>query len=162
MKLKNEQNSTLFNSVMFIAMILFLHVALIAGLIVSVVLFKGIYDLRWWILAGGLLLIAGSGYFFYRRAQAGKQRLRDMIKDPAFQNRSLEISLLGGMATLRLGQQDQRHEQPRMIEVNPANQVKQLPFRSSSQVKELAELNRMLEEGLITRDEFFQLKKEII
>ncbi|MCK4503468.1 MAG: SHOCT domain-containing protein [Desulfuromonadales bacterium] len=32
----------------------------------------------------------------------------------------------------------------------------------SEQIKELSELNRMLADGLITRDEFLQLKHEII
>lgn len=162
MEQKPESTRSMFSSVLVIALILALHVALIIGLITSVILFKGIYDLRWWILAAGLLLICISAYIFQRRVKAGKRRLRDIIKDPAFDNRSLEISLFGGMATLRVGHQDNRHNQPRMIDVSPANELKQLPSPSSPQIGELTELKRMLEQGLITKEEFLRLKKDII
>ena len=162
MEQQNEQNRSIFSSVVVIALILIFHVALIVGLIGSVILFKGIYDLRWWILAVGLVLIGVSGYYFYRRAKAGKRRLRDMINDPAFHNRNLEISLLGGMATLRVGHQDNPHNQPRMIDVSPDGETKQLPPPSSRQIAELSELNRMLEQGLITKEEFLRLKQDIL
>lgn len=159
MKPAKEENRSIYSSVLFIMLILLFHVVLIAGLIFSTVLIKGIYDLRWWILAAGLLAIAGSGYYFYRRVKMGKRRLRDILNDPEFQNRSLEISFLGGMATLRVAHQD---HQPRLVEIPHEDAVKQLPHFSSPQISELAELNRMLEQGLITRDEFLRLKKDIL
>lgn len=162
MQIKEEQNRSIFSSVVVIALIILFHVVLIVGLISSVILFKGIYDLRWWLLGLGLLLIGASCYFFYRRAKAGKRRLRDMMNDPAFQNRSVEISLMGGMATLRIGHQNSQHQQPRMIDVSPNGEIKQLPAPSSHQIAELTELNRMLEQGLITREEFLRLKKDIL
>jgi len=162
MQINEEQNRSMFSSVVVIALIILFHILLIVGLISSVILFKGIYDLRWWILGIGLLLVIASGYYFYRRAKAGKRRLRDIMNDPAFQNRSVEISLMGGMATLRVGHQDSHHQQPRMIDVGPEAEVKQLPAPSSHQIAELTELNRMLEQGLITREEFLRLKKDIL
>ncbi len=161
MQINEEQNRSMFSSVVVIALIILFHVALIVGLISSVILFKGIYDLRWWILGIGLLLVIGSGYYFYRRAKAGKRRLRDIMNDPAFQNRSVEISLMGGMATLRVGHQD-HHQQPRMIDVGPDAEIKQLPAPSSHKIAELSELNRMLEQGLITKEEFMRLKRDIL
>ncbi|MFO7767316.1 MAG: SHOCT domain-containing protein [Pelovirga sp.] len=162
MEQQNEQNRTMFSSVLVIALILLFHIVLIVGLIGAVILFKGIYDLRWWILAGGLLLIGASAYFFYRRVKAGKRRLRDMMNDPAFHNRNLEISLLGGMATLRVGHPDHPPNQPRMIDVSPDSAVKQLPAPSSRKIAELSELNHMLEQGLITKEEFLRLKEDIL
>jgi len=41
-------------------------------------------------------------------------------------------------------------------------EVKQLEQPKSVQIKELTELTRMLDDELITREEFLQLKKEII
>ena len=159
---KNEQNKSIFSSVIVIALILVFHLVLIVALVGSIILFKGIYDLRWWILAGGLLLIAASGYYFYRRAKAGKRRLRDIINDPAFHNRSLEISLLGGMATLRVGHEDRYKNQPQMIDISPNSETRQLPPPSSHKIAELNELNRMLEQGLITKEEFMRLKEDIL
>jgi len=162
MQIKEEQNRSMFSSVAVIALIILFHVALIVGLISSIILFKGIYDLRWWILGIGLLLVIASGYYFYRRAKAGKRRLRDIMNDPAFQNRSVEISLMGGMATLRIGHQDSHYQQPRMIDVGPDAEIKQLTAPSSHQIAELTELNRMLEQGLITKEEFLRLKQDIL
>lgn len=162
MQIKEEPNRSMFSSVVVIALILLFHVVLIIGLISSVILFKGIYDLRWWILGVGLLLIGASCYVFYRRAKAGKRRLRDIMNDPAFQNRSVEISLMGGMATLRVGHLDSQHQQPRMIDVNPNDDIKQLPAPSSHQIAELTELSRMFEQGLITKEEFMRLKQDIL
>lgn len=162
MQIKEEQNRSMFNSMVVIALILLFHVVLIVGLISSVILFKGIYELRWWLLVVGLLLIGASCYFFYRRAKAGKRRLRDILNDPAFQNRSVEVSLMGGMATLRVGHQDNHYQQPKMIDVGPDGEVKQLPAPSSHQIAELSELNRMLEQGLITKEEFLRLKRDIL
>ncbi len=161
MQIKEEQNRSMFSSVVVIALILLFHVVLIVGLISSVILFKGIYDLRWWILGVGLLLISTSCWLFYRRAKAGKQRLRDILNDPAFQNRNVEISLMGGMATLRVGHQDS-HQQPRLITIDSDSEIKQLPPPSSHQIGELTELNRMLEQGLITKEEFLRLKQDIL
>jgi hypothetical protein len=162
MQSKEEQTRSMFSSVVVIALIILFHILLIVGLISSVILFKGIYDLRWWILGIGLVLVIASGYYFYRRAKAGKRRLRDIMNDPAFQNRSVEISLMGGMATLRVGHQDNHSQPPRMIDVGPDGEIKQLPAPSSHQIAELTELNRMLEQGLITREEFLRLKQDIL
>jgi len=79
------------------------------------------------------------------------------MTDPALANRTLEISLLGGMATVKLGHKD---ENLQLIAADEA--PKQLEAPQSVQMKELSELSKMLEEELITREEFLKLKKEII
>ncbi len=79
------------------------------------------------------------------------------MSDPSLANRTLEISLLGGMATVKLGHKD---DNVRLIAAEEA--PRQLEAPQSVQIKELSELNKMLEDGLITREEFLQLKKEII
>lgn len=162
MKLDNEQNKTIFSGVMVGYTILVLHILLMIGLGVAVVLIKGIYDFRWLIFIAGIALIGFSGYYFYRRMKESNRRLSDIMADPAFANRTLEISLLGGMATVKLGHKGNHNDESiHLIEADDV-QPKQLQAPQSVQIKELSELNRMLEDGLITRDEFLQLKKEII
>jgi hypothetical protein len=80
------------------------------------------------------------------------------MSDPAFNDRTLEISLMGGMATARLGHKD---DNLKLIQADET-EVKQLEQPKSVQLKELTELTRMLDDELITREEFLQLKKEII
>ena len=128
------------------------------GLGITVVVIKGIYDFRWLILLVGIAIIGGSGYYFYRYFKEHKQKLHDLMSDPAFNDRTLEISLMGGMATVRLGHKD---DNLKLIQADET-EVKQLEQPKSVQLKELTELTRMLDDELITREEFLQLKKEII
>lgn len=158
MKLDNEENKSIFSGVMVGYTILVLHILLMIGLGIAVVLIKGIYDFRWLIFIAGIALIGFSGYYFYRRMKESNRRISDLMSDPALANRTLEISLLGGMATVRLGHKD---DNIRLIEADDTV-PKQLEAPLSAHVRELSELSRMLEEGLITRDEFLKLKKEIL
>lgn len=158
MKFENEENKTIFSGVMVGTTILALHILLLIGLGIAVILIKGIYDFRWFIFIAGIAVIGFSGYYFYRRMKESNRKITDLMTDPALANRTLEISLLGGMATVKLGHKD---DGIKLIEADDT-QPKQLQAPQSIQIKELTELNKMLEEELITREEFLQLKKEIL
>ena len=159
MKLNGEQNKSVFNGVMLGYLVLVLHVLLMVGLGVTVILIKGIYDFRWLIFIAGIALLGGSGYYFYHYFKEHKQKISDLMSDPAFSDRTFEISLMGGMATLKLGHKD---DSIRLIGADSDDQVKQLAGPKSIQIKELSELSRMLDDELITREEFLQLKKKVI
>ena len=139
--------------------VLLLHVLLILGLGVAVVLIKGIYDFRWLILIGGIILLGGSCYFFYQRLKASNRSLREAMNDPALRDRTLEISVLGGMASVKLGHKD---EGVRLLEENRTEIPQLLEAPQTTQVQELEKLAKMLDEELITREEFQQLKKGIV
>lgn len=158
MKMNNEQNKGIFNGVFLGYFVLLLHILLILGLGVTVVLIKGIYDFRWIIFVAGIVLVVGSGYFFYRRLKESNRSLRDAMNDPALRDRTLEISLFGGMASVKLGHTS---EQPQLVDATNVNEIRQLEAPRSN-VQELSELAKMLEEDLISRDEFDQLKKKMI
>ena len=158
MKLNDEQNKNFFSGVVLAYLVLLLHILLMVGLGITVVVIKGIYDFRWLILLAGIAIIGGSGYYFYRYFKEHKQKFHDLMSDPAFNDRTLEISLMGGMATVRLGHKD---DNIKLIQADET-EVKQLEQPKSVQIKELTELTRMLDDELITREEFLQLKKEII
>lgn len=159
MKINDEQNKSFFSGVVLGYLILILHILLMVGLGFTVVLIKGIYDFRWLILLGGIALIAGSALYFYRYFQQHKQKISDLMADPVFNDRTVEISLMGGMATLKLGHKDDNLQ---LIQADDSTQIKQLEAPKSVQLQELSELTRMLEDELITREEFLKLKKEII
>jgi hypothetical protein len=158
MKINNEQNKGIFNGVFLGYFVLLLHVILIVGLGVAVVLIKGIYDFRWFIFAAGTVLVVGSGYLFYRRLKESNRSLREAMNDPALRDRTLEISLFGGMASVKLGHTS---DQPQLLDASPTNEIRQLEA-PRSHVQELSELAKMLDENLITREEFERLKKEIV
>jgi hypothetical protein len=87
--------------------ILALHVLLIAGMAILVLFFRGMVNYMLWIFLGGIVLIALSAFYFIRRMRAEGKSLREMLKNPMFNGRSVEVSLLGGMATVKLGQSSQ-------------------------------------------------------
>ncbi len=155
----DEQNKSTFNGVMLGYTVLLLHILLMVGLGATVVLIKGIYDFRWLIFIAGIILIGASAYYFYNKFQQHKQKIVDLMSDPAFKDRSLEISLMGGMASIKLGNQN---ENMQLTHSEIESEVKLIAAPKSEQIEELSKLNRMLEDGLITREEFLQLKHEII
>ncbi len=159
MNINNEQNKGHFSGVFLGYFVLLLHILLILGLGAAVVFIKGLYDFRYLLTALGILFVGGSAYLFFRRFQENKRKLTDLMNDPAFQGRTLEISLLGGMASVKLGHND---NQPQLIDVGPTQEVKQLEAPRNPQVEELGQLAKMLEDELITREEFQQLKQKIV
>ncbi len=158
MNTENSPRKSILNGVFLAYLVLLLHILLILGLGVTVILIKGIYDFRWLIFSAGIVLIAGSGYFFYRRLKESNRSLRDALNNPALRDRTLEISLFGGMAAVKLGHKDQAVQ---LIDATETPEIKQLQA-PSSQLQELEQLAKLLEDQLITREEFQQLKQQIV
>ena len=98
LKRKEGQIQKISSGVFLGYFILLLHLLLIVALGAGVVLIKGIFDFRWYILGGGTLLVGISGIMFFRYLRASNRSLRDAINDPALRDRTLEISFLGGIA----------------------------------------------------------------
>ena len=91
----------------------------------------------------------------------GKQTLRDIEESTIFRNRSFEVRLLGGMASLKFGHPGGRAA---IEDAAPAtqNQRYQLEDPETSQVRELTALADMLEKNLITLEEFSRAKEKIL
>jgi len=90
-------------SVMMAYLILVLHVVLLMGLGVLVFFFRGIVHYMLWIVLFGAIAILASGYWFYRRMKAEGRSFRDTLNSPLFRNKTVEVSLLGGLAQFRVG-----------------------------------------------------------
>lgn len=158
---KKKESDGLVRSVLLAYFILALHVLLIAGMAVLVLFFRGVVNYMLWVVLGGLAIVALSAFFFLRRMRAEGRSLREMLRNPVFNGRSVEVSLLGGMATVKLGQPSQ---QP-AIGHDAIIDVPRLedPVTSHSRdVSELAQLARLLEKDLITVDEFNKAKQQLL
>jgi hypothetical protein len=149
MQLNN--NPTQSNNIRMIFIILGLHILLLLGVGTAVILIKGIYELRWVLLAIATALICLSAYVFYQRFKTDKQQISRMMSNPALRGRSVEISLLGGIASIKLGHQGSNTLQLEAQGPKPLVQI-----------DELSRLKQMLDEGLLDFDEFQQLKKEVL
>jgi hypothetical protein len=151
-----KENRGMLKSVFIAYFILILHVLLLAGLGMLILFFRGVVNYMLWIFLGGMALIAFSAYRFYKKMKREGKSLREMMSSPAFRGREVEVSLLGGLATLKVG----RPEHDNLLEYHP-DEIKQLEDPESVRMRELNELVRLLENDLITRDEYDQAKKEI-
>lgn len=154
-----KQEGGIVKSVLTAYLILALHVLLIAGLGILVIFFRGIVQYMLWIVLVGLVLIGTSGFFFYRRMKAEGRNLKEMMRSSMFRNRSVEVSLLGGIASVKLGKPE--HAGPVLISDAPETLL-QLEDSETAQIRELGELARLLEKNLITLEEFNQSKRLIL
>jgi hypothetical protein len=141
--------------------ILILHLMLIAALGIMVLFFRGFIEYMIWVFLGGSTALAISAYHFYRRMKKEGKTLQEMLSTPMFRNRSVEVSLLGGIATLKLGK-PQPSNSPQGIDAQWIDTPRQLEDPLTARVRELAELAKMLENELITIDEFNEVKREML
>lgn len=138
--------------------VLVLHVVLIVGLGLLVIFFRGIIQYMLWIFLGGSAVIAGSGYVFYKRMKAEGKTVRQMLKTPLLNGRPVEVSLLGGLASFRVGPPSQT----RQIEAGGHHTIHQLEDPDAMRIREVNELAKLLDRDLITRDEFEKAKRQIL
>ena len=151
-------NPGMVKSVMLAYLVLLLHVLLIAGLGVLVIFFRGIIHYMIWIFLFGSAGIAVSGYLFYRRMKAEQMSLREMLQSPMFKGRNVEVSLLGGFASFRVGS---GKDLP-AIEHDGPDVNMQLEDPETLQQRELNALLHMLENNLISLDEYKKAKHDLL
>ncbi|MEW6258877.1 MAG: hypothetical protein AB1547_03125 [Thermodesulfobacteriota bacterium] len=153
-------SETHLKSVLMAYGILILHLILIAGLGLLVLFFRGFIEYMIWVFLGGSTALAISAYRFYKRMKQEGKTLKEMLSMPMFRNRTVEISLLGGIASLKLGKPQQDPE-PERIESAYIGTHHQIEDPVTARVRELTELARLLESDLITLEEFNQVKGEL-
>lgn len=150
-----KENNGVIKSVFIAYFILLLHILLLAGLGVLIIFFRGIVNYMLWIFLAGTGIIIFSAYRFNRKMKKEKKTLKEMMNSPLFRGREVEISLLGGLASLKVGE-------PRNLFLeNYQGDVKQLEDPDTMRLKELNELVRLFENNLITLEEYNQAKKHI-
>jgi len=166
MNIRKADREGLFKSIFTAYFILLLHVFLLAGVGVSVVLFKGVYHYLPYILAGLGILVLLVAWVVYRRIRENSIHIRDVLATPEFQDRTVEIRLLGGLASFKIKAKennnlllDHSSDQPfsgtRLIENSVSNSVDRAEHK-------ILELNTLYEKELITREEFKAARQNII
>ena len=152
----DKSGAELFKGVMLAHLILGLHVAVFALIGLLVIFFGGIALYWGWILLGGLIVSALGAVFIYRRLKTqGCNLVRDLAGVTVPSGSSLEVSLLGGLASVKFARPA---PSPKEIAVAaPAL----LEDPESQRVRELTSLGQMYEKNLITREEFERAKGAI-
>lgn len=145
----------LFKGIAAVYFILILHVVLIAALGVVVVFLTGLANYLAWILMGGMTLLGLSAYLFWQKLRREGKSLGDALQSPTFQGREVEVSLLGGMAVMRLGRPADREPLPSGND----DSTPLLEDARSRHIREIQALADLLEKKLITQKEFDQAKR---
>ncbi len=132
-------------------LILILHVVLLVLLGFFIIFFRGLVQYMPWILGGGLVLCASLLVWVY----IGYRRQRSRIQHMRPQARGVEISLLGGLASMRVGGRLPTEEWG-------ANEPLQLEDSHVSRMRSLEHLMDMYNQELISRAEFLRLKGDLL
>jgi len=161
MNFKKKDKDGLFRSIFTAYLILLLHVALLAGVGVSVVLFRGVYQYLPWIMGGIGILVLSLAWIFYRRMSQSSSDIKNLLSMPGFQDRSVEIRLFGGLASFKITAKDNQQvlidhhlstPSERLLIENDINKTEQKIFK----------LTALFEKDLITREEFDRARQNII
>lgn len=154
----SQSQESPFKGVLWAYIIVLLHVILIFGLGVLMLFFRSVVNYLPWILSSGGIVIIGLWYLWWQRVKKRGKKLTDSLKDPVFQGRTIEVTLLGGVASLKLGQP----QRPPAIDYMETEGSKQLVDPAIVRAQELTKLAHLLEENLITTDEFLIAKKDLM
>jgi len=123
-----------------------------------VIFFRGIINYMIWIFIVGTAAIVASAYHFYKRMKIEGKTLREILNSNRFGGRTVEVSLLGGLASLKIsGSND-----PAALDIAASEQFKQLEDPDVIHNREFSELVRLLANNLITLDEYNKFKEQIL
>ena len=154
---KKKNGNGLFKGVMLAYFILVLHVLLLAGVGLMVIFFRGIINYMLWIVIGGAVIIIAAIYYIYRRMKEEGKTLKETLSSPMFSGRPIEVSVLGGLASFKMG----RPSNIPALGNDQSKQFLQLEDSSAMRIRELTELANLLENNLITQDEYNIAKQQI-
>lgn len=136
--------------------VLILHVLLLVLLGVFIVFFRGLIVYMPWIVGGGLFLLTVSGLLFYRKMKKSQSGLAETLNSGMPKDRPIEISLLGGLASVRLG--TTRSGSDGYVAEAPL----QLEDSETSRLRSLDRLVKMYNNDLISKEEFALLKQDVL
>ncbi len=99
-----KRESSVGQGIYYLYMIVGLQVVLVFG-ILGVIMFIGkVISTPGWVFLFILLMFAGALYYIYRKAKRQFRKLRDTFNQAGMSDKNYEISIMGGMLTMRIEQ----------------------------------------------------------
>ena len=151
-------DDSLTKGVLLAFVILAFHVGMLLLVALLIVFFGFIIQYFVWILLFIGVVIAGSiGYILYslKKQSSG---IAEVLTMPEFKGKNVELRLFGGLASVKI---TDTQDSSSMLAHDGASQMKYLESPDSTRVRDLSELARLLENDLITREEYQQAKEEL-
>jgi hypothetical protein len=161
MSIRKKDKDGVFKNIFVAYFILLLHVFLLAGIGLSVVLFKGVYHYLPWIMGGIAILVLAIAWIIYARMRATSSSLSEVLGTPEFQDRAVEIRLLGGLATFEI----KAKEQPLLPDhtgLSSYSDARLIESAEDRAERKLLELNDLYAKDLISEKEFEKARRSII
>jgi hypothetical protein len=156
--------------------ILLAHIFLLFCIALAILFFKGFYIYIGWILAGIGIAAIVICFLVYKRLTRSSTDIRNIISMPEFENRSLEIKLIGGLASFKI--RPEHNPPPNVIDPNLSvnhnmnNGISAAPKyfltatqsdnKSDTVEQKIMKLISLFEKNLITEDEFKKAKERIL
>jgi len=163
MNIRKKDKDGLFKNIFVAYFILLLHVFLLAGVGLTVVLFKGVYHYLPWIMAGIAILVLGIAWIIYRRMRTTSSSLSEVLGAPEFQDRAVEVRLLGGLASFEI-KAKQQPSGPLLEQAEDSlyPNAKLIESAVDQTERKMLQLNTLYEKNLISREEFEAAREKII
>lgn len=161
MSIRKKDKDGVFKNIFVAYFILLLHVFLLAGIGLTVVLFKGIYHYLPWIMGGIVVLVLAIAWLIYYRMRATSSSLSEVLGTPEFQDRAVEIRLLGGLASFEIKAKEHTLL-PNHTSLSPYSDTRLIESPGDRAERKMLELNGLYEKDLITKEEFEKARQNII
>ncbi|PIE61637.1 MAG: hypothetical protein CSA29_02270 [Desulfobacterales bacterium] len=165
MSIGKKDKDGLFKNIFVAYFILLLHVFLLAGIGVTVVLFKGIYHYLPWIMGGIAIFVLTVAWLIYRRMRTTSESLSQVLGMPQFQDRAVEVRLLGGVASFEIKAKQTDHLLPEhtgTMDDPGQGQSMYIEDAAARAERKMIELNTLYEKDLITKEEYEAARQTII
>ncbi|RME33467.1 MAG: hypothetical protein D6794_11540 [Deltaproteobacteria bacterium] len=153
-----------FGSVLLAHLVLVLHGLVLLGLAFLVLFFRGVLEYLPWIVAGGVALMLLSAWYFWRVLRRQGRSLSRVLDHPLIRERGVEVRLLGGMASFRLGVPGVKEMEPRRDLALAGTELPALPERDdeAGRLRALARLVKLREAGELDEESFQLLRRELL
>ncbi len=138
--------------------ILLAHVVLVCAIFIVMIFFRGVVHYMPWIFLSGGAAVGFVIWRVYAKMKREGKNIAELLRDPMFEGRSVELSFLGGVMQVRLGQP----RAPLLLEDAHPDARRTGETRPALQVRELAALAVLFERKLITEEEYTKAKKDIL
>lgn len=161
MTIRKKDKDGVFKNILIAYFILLLHVFLLAGIGLSVVLFKGVYHYLPWIMGGIAILVLAIAWLIYHRMRTTSSSLSQVLGTPEFQGRAVEVRLLGGLASFEI----KAREPPLLPDhtsLSPYADGRLIESPEDRAERRLLELNGLYAKHLISKEEFEKARQNII
>ena len=153
-----NEGEGMFKAVLLAQAIVIFSVFLPLGLVFMLIFFRTVIDYMLYFVLGVIGLLMLSGFLLYRWIKAkGRQAMQDIENSSLFRGRSVEVSFLRGLASIRFGQQNEQ----KALETTLSEPKFQLEDPETMRIRELTELAKLLEKNLITSEEYNRAKDQI-